>query len=269
MAQSQAYVSVKRILERVYSDYDLPKLYTDEVKEWVFDALSLISVTKLMYDDYAEITIENGRGKLPANFFGLNPAGLREKSTGIVLLSHRGSFGSSVTGVSGRSITYVAGSSIVYDQNGDLVESDQVSFLTTLGEGTEEMYTYRLTDGWVFCNISQTTLEISYKAIPVDEENSPLVPDDTKIINAIVASVAYRLAKRLMIREELTPRAYDIIEKDALFNMASARSANKVLAMHEMESFKNRFLRLMPDVTAYYDSFDTFGNPEQLNTEFN
>jgi len=131
------------------------------------------------------------------------------------------------------------------------------------------MYTYRLTDGWVFCNLSSTTLEISYKAIPVDEENSPLVPDDTKVINAVVSSVAYRLAKRLAIREEISAKAFDIIEKDALFNMASARSGNKVLDMSEMESFKNRFLRLMPDVTAYYDSFDTFHNPEQLNTEFN
>jgi hypothetical protein len=270
MATTSSYVSVKRVIERVYSDYGLPKVFEDEVKEWVFDALSLISIEEILYDDIQDVEIISGRGRLPRNFFRLNPAGVREKSSKVHLVHKSGSFNKPTSSAFPTTIVTTEGSSVVYDIDGNIVTEDAVNVVSVLSSSEDiARYEYRIKDGWIFTSLSDTMLEISCKAIIMDDDGSPMVPDDTKIINAAVASVAYKIAKRLIIVDQISDKAYKIIEEDYLFNIASARSGSKVPSPDKMESFKNRFLRLIPDVSAFTTGFSDTNIPEQLNNEFN
>lgn len=267
---SRPYITIDRIIERVYDEYGLPQVYKHQATEWAINTLLLMGSHKLLEDAEDKVYIEEGRGQLPVGFYELKPAGLREESSKITLIPQSGSFQSPADDPDeSTTIVKIEGSSVVYDEYGNIIEDPNVptSVISILHPDSDrEKYEYIIKDGWVFCGIQNTVLEIAYTKIPTDfRTGQPLIPDDEKILAAITSSVAFKIAKRLFIRGEIAERPYRVIEEDYLFNMPSARSSLRVPTVDEMEALKNRYLSLIPRRNEYEDGFKSSNDPERLN----
>ncbi len=265
-----SYITIDRVLERVHDEYGLPNIHKHQAMEWVVDTLLLIGSNKLLIDEEKDVQIVGGRASLPLGFYEINPAGVREKDTGVYLLPRKGSFKvSEETPEQSYTIVIENGVTVVYDFQGNPLDPAQLptSVISIIRpELDRERYEYFIKDGWIFTGIHNTILELSYTKIPIDKGTGELlIPEDVKIINAAVTNVAHKLAKRLFIKGQLAERVYNLIADDYYFAIASARSGSKVPSISEMEAIKNRYLTLLPVINHHDSGFRDSNLPEQLN----
>lgn len=124
---------------------------------------------------------------------------------------------------------------------------------------------YLIQDGEIHTTLKEGELEISYKALPLDINNYPKIPDESKLIELIKWAILERAAIQLWYQDRLTERKYNHIESKYLFYKKSASNQLKISSIPEMEAMKNRLLRLRADTSQYQNDFIDFGYPEEFN----
>ena len=217
MSLNAKYIDVSYIIERVYRDngFDL-EIRFDEVIEWVWDVISLIGAPQTFVDKVTDgstgmpepIEITNYRGSLPVDLHTVSFA--RDYDTKMPMLC--------------KSSTYVRDTEQIYVK--------------------ESQYTYTLNDSYIFTSFEEGEVELHYKAFPTNNLGMPLIPDDIKFVLATQAYIAERIGFRLMMQDHLSERKYSKLEQDRLWYVGAAQSKAQIPSLDEMESIKNRYLRL-------------------------
>ena len=151
---------------------------------------------------------------------------------------------------------------VTYDQLGDdlvsQVDDSTVTLDVVYAPGyvyETESYVYRIQGNYIFCGIENTTLQISYKAFPIWEDFTPMIPNDEKYIRMCKSHLAYMNANRLFLNDKLAENKLNRIEQDYLFNIGSARSASIMPSMNQMENIKRMRMRLLPKPSQFDTGF--------------
>ncbi len=228
MSLTSKTVDVAYIIERVYRDYGFDlEIKFDEVIEWVWDVMSLIGAPQPLVDKVTNggtnmpqpITITNFRGELPSDLYSVFLTRDYESKLPMVCKSS--------------------------------------SFLSDMEQGfqRESQYSYTLNNNYIFTSFEEGQVEMHYKAFPTNALGMPLVPDDIKFIMAVQAFIAERIGFRLYMQDHLTERKYAKLEVDRAWYIGAAGSKAQIPSVDEMESIKNRFLRLRIHTDLHNASF--------------
>jgi hypothetical protein len=123
--------------------------------------------------------------------------------------------------------------------------------------------TYNVNDNYIQTSFEDGFILISYKAIPTDEKGYPKIPDDIRFKNAIKFHIMWKLAFMKFINGKMSGNAYQIIERDRDWYIASAQNKANMPGVDMMESIKNNFIRLIPKINQHSDGFKSAGIQEQ------
>jgi hypothetical protein len=190
MSLTSKHVDVSYIIERVYRDngFDLEIRY-DEVVEWIWDVISLISVPQALIDKVTDgstdsafpmpdpISIVNYRGELPVDLHHVVLA--RDYESKMPMLC--------------KSSPYIR-------------DTENQLYVR------ESQYTYTLNNSYIFTSFETGDVELHYKAFPTNALGMPLVPDDIKFIMATQAYVAERIGFKLWMQDKLAGQKYSKLE---------------------------------------------------------
>lgn len=228
MSLTGKYVDISYIIERVYRDngFDLEIKY-DEVIEWTWDVIALIGAPQSFVDKVTDgstgmpqpIVIANYRGTLPSDLHAVTLA--RDYDSKMPMLC--------------KSSTY-------------LRDTDQLYV-------KESQYTYTLNDSYIFTSFEEGEVELHYKAFPTNNLGMPMIPDDIKFVMATQAYIAERIGFRLMMQDHLSERKYDRLNGERLWYIGAAQSRAATPSIDQMESIKNRYLRLRINPDMHDTSF--------------
>ncbi len=237
MSLTGKYVDVAYVIERVYRDYgfDLEIKY-DEVIEWIWDVMSLIGAPQQFIDRITDgsatmpkpIDIENFRGELPTDLHSVYLA--RDYDTKMPMVCKSSSF---------------------------LRDMEQVF-------QRESQYSYTLNNNYIFTSFEEGQVELHYKAFPTNSLGMPMVPDDIKFIMAVQAYIAERIGFRLYMQDHLTREKHQKLETDRAWYIGAAGTKANIPSIDEMESIKNRFLRLRIHPDLHSTSFIYSPDSERL-----
>jgi hypothetical protein len=237
MSLNSKHVDVAHVIERVYRDYgfDLEIKY-DEVVEWIWDVIALIGAPQPLIDKVTDgsntmpnpIEIVNYRGDLPNDLYSVFLA--RDYDTKMPMVCKSSSF---------------------------LRDMEQLYM-------RESQYSYTLNNNYIFTSFEEGQVELHYKAFPTNSLGMPMVPDDIKFIMATQAYVAERIGFRLWMQDKLASQKYQKLEQERLFYIGAASTKAQIPSIDEMESIKNRFLRLKTQVDLHSSSFIYSANSERL-----
>lgn len=232
-----SYIEITSIIERVYRDtgFDL-EINIDEVLEWTWDAMALIGAPQPFIDIITDsegnnpppITVENGRGLLPNDIYQIKL--VRDYET---------------------KMPYICKSS-PYKED----------FLTL--DYSDTRYMYEIRDNYIYTTIDDTILEIAYKGFPTTPLGLPMIPDNIKYIKAVSAYITERIARRLMLMDKITERKYGLLEQDWLWYVGAAKTQAQIPTLDQMESVKNRWLRLKSNPDLHSASFKYLPEKERL-----
>lgn len=237
MALNGKYIDITYIIERVYRDngFDL-EIKFDELVEWVWDVISLIGAPQVYIDKVTDgstgmpepITIQDYRGLLPSDLHHIVLA--RDYDTKMPMICKSSSF----------------------------VKDTQQTFVR------ESQYSYVVNNNYIYTSFETGEVELNYKAFPTNNLGMPMIPDDIKFVMATQAYIAERIGFRLWMQEKLTRDRYEKLESERLWYIGAAKTKAQIPSIDEMESIKNRFLRLKINTNFHDGSFTYSSEKERL-----
>ncbi len=215
------YISLETIIESVYRDtgFVVDIDWTD-IAEWVGSCIDLINAPMQYVEritdghDVPYIKITNGRGELPCDLVRIIQT---RTCKGVPLRFSTDSF----------HMRYHSA------QCADLVCNSDI--------------TYKLREGYIHTssNFSEGEIEMSYLAFPTDERGFPMVPDDEKFKQAVVAYVAERIGRRLYLREKLRSDRYHALQQERDWYMGAAQTKPLIPNRDKTKSIANQFKRMV------------------------
>ena len=120
-------------------------------------------------------------------------------------------------------------------------------------------YTYVITPGYIKTNVATGYIMLAYQAIPTDGDGYPLIPDDVSFLEAIYWYITMKLLypqwKQGSVRDGVyfdARRSWNYYCKQAYGN---ALMPNK----DQLESIKNTWNRLIPEINEWNSGFSTLG----------
>jgi hypothetical protein len=266
MALTGKYVTIDNILERVYRDYG----FEDDLDwmtaiDWIGDALDMIGATTPLikkttdgnakFGHYDPIEICNHRGDLPCDLAQINS--VREYTT--------------KTSMTEASNTFHVGANADVDTTVSPYLNNETLSSATETENTTryaQPLQYEINGGKIFTSFKDGQVEMSYWAYPTDDRGFPLIPDEIYFKNACSNYVAHKLSRKLAGRNQYNPQMAQQIEQDWLFYVQAAKSKAIMPSIDKMESIKNQWLRLIPQVNEH-DSHFVFLSNQQNRTIHN
>lgn len=230
--------SLKVVLEKVLRDFEgvITEIQWADAIEWSAEAINLLGVYNSYQDKISkEITITNFRGELPCDITHIKM--VRDFNTHIPLIRSFDQF---------------------HLSNYYRCDDEQVA-----NNCVCEIPTYICDNSYIFTSFKEGSIEISYKAVPTDEDGIPTIPDDTKYIRAIACYIAECIGMKLYLQDKLTETKLNKLERNRDWAFGSAKMQMIIPDVDQMESFKNRMLRLIPNVNLHGSSFKSSAQPQQ------
>ena len=135
--------------------------------------------------------------------------------------------------------------------------------LTASADGLVD-YKYIVSDNYIRTNARTGYIMMAYQAIPTDSEGYPLVPDDVDFIEALY----WYVTMKLMYPEWKLGRVRDEVYYDARrswnFNCKKAYGHAMMPNTDQLESIKNQWLRLVPEIHEHDGGFSTLGSRQVI-----
>lgn len=266
------YVSINMIKEKSLREFDFDNVMTNyEIAELLWEFIGRIAdpgilITKITdgINGPKPIEIINHRGQLPSDIFEIINHTVRNYETKSKLIPSNNPFFLADKDATIEVDGSASDIGTVYEQDdeGEVTSSTYSSSLMISGSAAPIIDKYIIQNGEIITTIETGYVELSYKTFPLDDNGFPMIPDHEKLINAIKWAILERTAMKLLVKGKITERIYDRIEQKYLFFKSSAITSLKMRTIPEMEAFKNRFVRLVPDFNQYGNDFTDYGYPE-------
>ncbi len=225
------YTSVYEIIERVFDTFDSEEIEFSVLIRHISDILLLIGTSSQLTNEIGEITVSEYRGALPQNMVYINQ--IRDCGTNKALRYSGNSFNSALNP----------------DSPDRFVDSD---------------LTYTLNNSYIFTNFEEGTIQIAYKALPVDDKGFPLIPDDIKFKKAVESYLLERIGFKLFLKEKLSRDRYKLLATEKDWYVGAAQSKGKLPSVDKMETIKNAFSRMLIMPLAHSTFFTSVTSPETL-----
>lgn len=231
-----SYVSIKAIAERVYkTGLNEEEIGFYDLVELVGQALAKIGVLYAYQNKIATITIVDYRGTLPTDIVSI--ISVREDTEKVPMLKITGTFPP----------TY---------QESNL-ENDNDP--TMLG--------YRVENEYIYTNIEDGTLEVSYTAFVTDTDGFPKVPDAERFIEAVVAYCNYKIAQRLYLQDKISRDKFYYLEMEWYWYVKSAAGYAHLPNIDQAEALKNQLVRLKQSSSLHGSQLNYLNTPEILTVQ--
>lgn len=226
------FISCKRAIDRAYQDADVQVNIEDAI-EWVGDVLDSIKapvlyktiITNGLADEdgivYPLIPVIDYRAALPDNWLKI-----------ISVMDH-----------DSKAMLY------------EITDSQYKSYSSPIAPNLYEENAYTINNDYIFTAFESGNLEIAYSALRVDEEGYPMVPDDSRINEAISKYIINKLDYKNWRAGRITRDVYEESKKEYHFAIGKASSAVNIPSLAGMESWKNMSINLVPRLRLFKTAF--------------
>lgn len=283
MSVTGKYVSLKTIVERVYSDFGLNFQFSyDEAAEWAGSLLAQLGCISALEDKVACAMVDEGRFELPCDLESITQIakieGAELPNCSLAAFSLLGE-GTAVVPISVVD-TVARTFSLCKCEDGTSVNLNTLrlipmrwstdnfhyKFHNNRGDYNRNSdYSYKLNRGYGFPNFSNGRVAISYKGIPLDDEGYPMIPNEEFWRNAVKWEIGYKIAFKAFMSDVLTENKFKYIERDRDWYIAQAVNKTKIFTNDdEAQSFVNQTVALIPRGTGHENFFRNISREQQI-----
>ncbi len=129
-------------------------------------------------------------------------------------------------------------------------------------------YTYVVQNCILTASQKDECIEISYKAIPLDETGYPLIPDNESYRLGIEYYIIFRFLEPLWTMGKITDKVFDYYRQMSLWYKGQAGSSLMLANMDQLESTMNGLNRLLINNHAYDVFYKNYGQKERIKRHY-
>lgn len=221
------YISVKTILDDLLEHPLLQDLSLERAINHTVHFIRILGCTDALSEKTAVINIENYRGLLPCDFNTMIQ--VRMSKTG-----------------DNRVFRYSTDSFHMSDKKSKI-----------------EDLVYKTQGNVIFTSIKEGNIEIAYRAIAVDSEGYPLIPDDSNFIRALELYIKKHQFTILFDLGKIQPAVYNNVCQEYGWAVAMAHSSLKTPTIDQMQSITNSWNTFVQRTHEHEAGFSNNGSREQ------
>ena len=220
------YISIRQILDDLLADDMMKGLSLERAVNYTVEFIKVVGMPPIFETKVARIHIDNHRGEIPCDFYEvLQVKGVK----GLAYLSAEGSFG-----IENR--------------------PNEVPTLT-----------YTIKGNVIFTSTKDHDIELSYRALMVDEDGFPMVPDNGTFPRALELYIQKRYFTTLFNSSKIPLNVLQNTQQEYAFYVGQAQADLIRPNVDQMESIKNMWTALLPRMHAHANGFKTVNSPEILS----
>jgi len=294
--------SIKSVIAKVFSDLDLQEEShrVSDMLEWGGEALEKIGafpyftnkVTGL--EGQPLLVLSNYQVKLPYDFYSLIQVAYSTSINGpyYPMRYSTGSFDINGTSTASTTITTTPSESDIITMAMSIYGLDYdatVTYLNTYPEkrtiinsliaesydrgngltstegnpmATTDDYTYVVTNGYIKTNVETGYIMLSYQAIPTDCEGYPMIPDEISFKEALYWYINMKLMYPKWCAGQVRDAVYYDARRSWNFYCKQAYGDALMPNTDKLESIKNAWVRLVPEIREHASGFSTLGQEQ-------
>lgn len=219
------YIKIQRIADDLAEHPLLRDISFERIINYTQELIKITGSPELFLEKTAVIPIHNYRGELPCDF--------------ISMIQVRGKCG----------LEYVP---------------TMDNFFTSEEREFGGTSTYKIQGKVIFTSEVNGSVEISYRAIPVDENGWPMLPDNAAFIRAIESYIKMQRFTILFDMGQVSQAVLNNAQQDYAWNIGQAQTEFALPSEDEMETITHVWNNLIPRMTAHKNGFATEHNREYL-----
>lgn len=127
-----------------------------------------------------------------------------------------------------------------------------------------EGFTYKLQNNVLYSNVEKGTVDISYRAIELDDDGFPLIVDNSSFIKALEYYIKMNHYEDLFDEGKINERVYDNACKKYSWYVGQAQSDLIRPSLDQLQSFTGMWNNLLSSRTEHAKFFKPTGSTEQL-----
>mgnify|MGYP005854818117 FL=1 len=235
MSQTITFISVKSVIAKTFRDYNLKSNdHFSYAIEWSGEALDMIGQAPILVDKNRILEVTSHKVKLP---FDLQQ---------IDVIYYPGEEITKKEEINGKENFCYLLRYLGSDFNTHSHQQHKYSPNKT----TPNYYSgYTLNDNYINTDFEQGFILVYYKGYPVDNEGFPVIPDSTRVKNAIVEYIIWKLISRGWKH----PAGVNFLQQKQLWEEACARArANLMMPdVEDYRKFDEDWVHLIPDTGRY------------------
>ena len=229
-------ISSKYIISKLHRDIGLEDTnYTSDIIEWCGEALEFIGTAAQLERKEATLTIHSHKAALPVDFVQLIQVRYKTESGGYIFPKYNPT------------------------SFNPHLQDDGANWRSKIQE------TYSLNPDYVMTDFEEGELDISYYAMPTDEDGFPMVPDNQYFREALFWYCYYKLLGR-----GFTPKSREITLEFALhqwkFYCTAARNKANYPDIGQYQRFADIWVGLIPPQRLFERGFN-LEDPEEFTAE--
>lgn len=120
--------------------------------------------------------------------------------------------------------------------------------------------TYKVQGNVMFTSFKEGDVEIMYRAILVDDEGMPLIPDNSSFIRALETYIKKKYFTVLFDLGKITPGVYNNVLQEYAWAVGQAQSDLIRPSLDQMQSITNSLYSLIPKSNMHSTGFINNGN---------
>lgn len=231
MVNNVSYVNIRVVLDRLLRHPLLTDLNLETAIQYTLDFISAMGLPNVYVDKIETIDIKEYRGELPCDLISINQVRLHKN--GIALRAMTDNFNAYPT----------------HDHNRDCSRGEP-SFKT---QGRV-----------IFTSIKEEKIDISYKAIMLDDEGLPLIPDNSIFLKALELYIKKEWFTILFDMGKISPAVLNNTQQSYAFVAGQCNNEFLIPSVSEMESITNMWSQLIPRMNEFKKGFQHLGDKEYI-----
>lgn len=255
---SGKYTHINNVIEQIYRNYGF-EVSRDDAMEFVWEVIGIMGRPEILTTNVMDVIVDDYKGLLPADLYLF--IGCREKVTKTPLRLNTNIYGVNknnsinYTEIIEKTINKIEDNGVLIDDIQNAYFSIGISIQDYFSKDYVDSYVYQISNSIIFTGLKKAVLEVAYLGFPVWKDNTPMIPEDPKIIRNIVDYIAEKVAFKLMLTDNLSERKWKFIEEKSTWSMGSAINYLKTPSLDLMQELKNNHLRLMPKANLWEEGF--------------
>lgn len=243
MVKEIKYTTINRVLDEVHDDALMGDVSLEQAVRYTIRFIGKNGQPKLFQDKIADVEIHDFRGALPCDLISIKQ--VKDLSNGICLRSMTDTF---PAGMGGRRPTPPPYDTAYIPPRAPFRHED--SFKT---QGTI-----------IYTSFPEGEVEISYRAIPVDEHGYPLLIDNEVYLDALQAYIEMRVLRNKFRRGEISAGVYQEAQQEYFFLANKLNSEFVIPSPSEMESIVRMWNTMISSSKHFDNGFKNLGDREYL-----
>ena len=220
------YISIAQILDDLLADDMMRGLSLERAVNYAVEFIRVVGMPSIFDSKVERVSINNYRGELPCDFYEVIQV---RNLKGLAYISAEGSF----------------------------------SNMNNPGEYTA--LTYNIKGNIIFTSTKNEDIEVAYRAIKVDDNGFPLIPDNGVFARALELYIQKRYFTILFNSSKIPMNVLQNVQQEYAFYVGQAQSDLVRPNLDQMESIKNMWNTLIPKMYKHIVGFKNINAPEVLN----